>query len=263
MQCKTPEDAVPIIDDHILARLTSLAEMICSDDASFSTEQCEDFLDRILRQSTIVRPLPQKSQQRLQSYHLRPLSLAQLRHFCSSMPSDLNEFLAFLKQRTLPNDDALLDYLTETIVKILNDRSKLTDEQRQNFFSFVDKQAFGKKRYQPIYEAYQKSRINAEKLQPTAPAIDRSYLSQLLNSISRQEYQVRTRLPMNTLTLTLTFARPIWTSSPFWSKVFQPLIWNKHRSTSKSPVATCRRSFFSSPTLIFPMPRTRTFFVNA
>ncbi|CAF4226176.1 unnamed protein product, partial [Rotaria sordida] len=59
---RKPEDIIPIIDNHVLFRLISLIEIICSDTNTFSTEQLKELLDKFLHQSTSVRPLSNADQ---------------------------------------------------------------------------------------------------------------------------------------------------------------------------------------------------------
>ena len=160
--------------------------MICSDSNIFSIEQCKELLDKFLHQSTIVCPLSQVDQQRLISFYSRPISLNELKIHCLSIESDLNNFLSLLKNRQLLNTNETIDYLTETIINIFKNRQKFSNEKCHELKSLIQKQTFGKKRYQLINETYQKFRIN----QANAPSINPIILNQLLTNILLHDYQV-------------------------------------------------------------------------
>jgi len=168
----------------------SLVEIICSDTTTFSTEQCTELLNKFLHQSTIVRPLSHANQQRLTSYYSRPISLNELKTYCSSLQSDLNDFLSLLKNRIIANNDETFDFLTQTIVNIIKNRQKFSDEKCQELKSLIEKRNFGKKRYQLINEAYQNFRINKKNL----PSMNRIILNQLLTNILSHDYQVKKKI---------------------------------------------------------------------
>ncbi|CAF4624447.1 unnamed protein product, partial [Rotaria sp. Silwood2] len=180
------EDSIPIIDNHVLSRLISLVEMICSDTNTFSTEQQKELLDKFLHQSIIVRPLSNADQQRLTSYYSSPISLNELKAYCLSLKSDLNDFLSLLKHRSLMNNDEVYDFFTQTIINIFENRQKYSDTKCQELKNFLEKKALRKKRYRLINEAYGKFRLNKKNI----PTINRTILNQLLNNILLQDYQV-------------------------------------------------------------------------
>jgi len=161
--------------------------MICSDANTFSNEQCTELLDKFLHQSTIVRPLSNVDQQRLKSYYSRPISLNELQTHCSSLQSDLNDFLSVLKHRTLINNDEIFDLLTQTIVNIFENRQKFSNEKCQELKNLIEKKTFGKTRYRHINETYQKCRLNKKHL----PSLNPIILNQFLTDILRQDYQVK------------------------------------------------------------------------
>ncbi|CAF3890479.1 unnamed protein product, partial [Rotaria sordida] len=184
-QSRKLEDIIPIIDNHVLFRLISLIEMICSDTNTFSTEQLKELLDKFLHHSTIVRPLSNADQQRLTSYYSRPISLNDLKTSCLSLNSDLNDFLSLLKHRPLINNDELYDFLTQTIINIFENRQKYSNKKCQELKNLLDKKILGRKRYRLINEVYEKFRLNKKNL----PIINRTILNQLLNNILLQDYQ--------------------------------------------------------------------------
>ncbi|CAF3437622.1 unnamed protein product [Rotaria sp. Silwood1] len=184
-QSRKPEDIIPIIDNHVLSRLISLVEMVCSDTNTFSTEQLKELLDKFLHQSTIVRPLSNIDQQHLTSFYSRPISLNELKTYCLSTKLDLNDFLSLLKHRPLMNNNEVYDYFTQTIINIFENRQKYSNEQCQELKNFLEKKTLGKIRYRLINEAYEKFRLNKKIL----PTIDRTILNQLLNNILLQDYQ--------------------------------------------------------------------------
>ena len=175
-----------MIDNHVLSCLISLVEMVYSDTETFSTEQCTKLLDKFLYQSSIVRPLSHADQQRLMSYYSHPLSFNELKTLCSPLQSDLNDLLSLLKQRSLMNNDELLDFLTKTIVNIFENRYEFSDEKCQELKDLIEKKRIGKKRYRLINETYQKFRLN--KINPLI--INRTILNQLLNKILLYDDQV-------------------------------------------------------------------------
>ena len=190
-----------MIDNHILSCLISLAEMICSDTKTFSTEQCTELLDKFLYQSSIVRPLSHADQQRLLSYYSQPLSLNELKTLCSPLQSDLNDLLSSLKQRSLMNNDELLDFLTNIIVNIFENRQQFSDEKCQELKDLIEKKRIGKKRYRLINETFKKCRLN--KTNP--PTINRAILSQLLNRILLYDHQVNRNFLLNVRLLLISF----------------------------------------------------------
>ncbi|CAF3201556.1 unnamed protein product [Rotaria socialis] len=179
------EDTIPIIDNHVLSRLISLMETICTDTKTFSSEQLKELLDKFLYQSIIVRPLSNAEQQRLLSYYSFPISLNELKTYCSRTQLDLNDLLCLLKKRPLINNEELYDFLTQTIIQIFEDREKFSNEKCQELKIFVQKQILGKKRYRLINENYVKFRCNKKNL----PIINRTKLNELLNNILLQDYQ--------------------------------------------------------------------------
>ena len=184
------EDTIPIIDNHVLSRLISLVEMICTDTDTFTTKQCAELLDRFLYHSSIVRPLPQPDQNRLRTYYSRPISLNELKRHCSSISSDLNDLFSLLQNRTLSNNEIVFDFLTEAIVKIFQNRRKYSNEKCAELKSLIKKRIFGKKHNQLINESFQKFRMNKEDLPPINPTI----LNQLLTNILSHDYQVKPNL---------------------------------------------------------------------
>ena len=136
-----------MIDNHILSCLISLAEISCSDTKTFSTEQCTELLDKFLDQSSIVRPLSHADQQRLLSYYSHPLSLNELTSLCSPLKSELNDLLSLLKQRSLMNNDELLDFLTKIVENVFEIRHQFSDEKCQELKDLIEKKLIGKKRY--------------------------------------------------------------------------------------------------------------------
>ncbi len=162
--------------------------MICSDTDTFSMEQCKELLDKFLHQSSIVRPLPQPEQNRLTAFYSRPISLNELKKCCLTIPSDLNDFISLLKTRIMTNNDEIFDFLTEIIMKILQNRRKYSNNKCQELKSLIEKRIFGKKRYQLINEIYQKHRVNTTDLCPINPII----LNQFLTKILAHDYQVKT-----------------------------------------------------------------------
>ncbi|CAF0880501.1 unnamed protein product [Adineta steineri] len=179
------DDIIPIIDNHILLHLISLVEMICSDKNTFSNEQCTELLDKFLQQSSIVRPLSNADQQRLKSYYLRPISLIELKDLCSSISSDLNDFLCLLKSQTLRNNDEIYDYLTQTIVNIFENQRKYSNEKCRELKDLIEKKTFGSQRYHLINDSYQKFRLNKRNI----PLINPIILNNLLTNILSHDYQ--------------------------------------------------------------------------
>ncbi|CAF4619784.1 unnamed protein product, partial [Rotaria magnacalcarata] len=179
------EDTIPIIDNHVLSRLISLMETICTDIKTFSSEQIKELLNKFLYQSIIVRPLSNAEQQRLLSYYSCPISLNELKAYCSTTQLDLNDLLCLLKERPLMNNEELYDFLTQTIIKIFENREKFSNEKCEELKIFVEKRILGKKRYQLINENYVKFRFNKKNL----PIINRAKLNELLNNILLQDYQ--------------------------------------------------------------------------
>jgi hypothetical protein len=165
--------------------------MICSDSNTFSIEQCKELLDKMLHQSKIIRPLSNADQQRLTSYYSRPVSLNELKVICSSIQSDLNEFLSLLKQRTIMNNDKALDLITQTVVNIFENRRKFSNEKCEEIKIIFAKKLFSKKRYQLINDTYQKYRVNTKNLHQSKPLISPIILNQLLTNILLQDYQVK------------------------------------------------------------------------
>jgi hypothetical protein len=157
--------------------------MICSDTDTFSIEQCTELLNKFLHQSSIVRPLSQADQNRLTTYYSRPISLNELKKHCLIIQSDLNDFIFLLKNRIIPNNDEILDFLMEIIIKILQNRSKYSNDKCQELKSLIEKRIFQKKRYQLINEIYQKFRMNKIDLNPII-------LNQFLTKILVHDYQV-------------------------------------------------------------------------
>ena len=183
-------EIIPVIDNHVLARLIALAELISSDQKSFSTEQCHALLDIFLNRSKVVRPLSGGDQERLKSFYSHCLSLTELKTFCSSKSFDLLEFLSLLKQRTLVDDDELLDFLTSTFAKIFEDRRKYSNEHCRELKSFVEKKIFGKKRCQLLNEVYSKARSTPKALPTYELTVQPTVLNQLLTNILQQDHQV-------------------------------------------------------------------------
>lgn len=182
-----------MIDNHIVARLLSLVETICSDTEVFSTEQCTNLVNQFLHQSSIVRPLSQVDQNRLNSFSSRPISLPDLKTYCSSLNPDLNDFLSLLQNRIQTSNDAILDYLTEIIVNIFSNRAKYPDEKCGELRGLIEKKVFGKQRVQLINEADQKHRSMKKNLSP----VNRTILNQFLTNILSQDYQVKNRRKEN------------------------------------------------------------------
>ena len=141
-------DILPIIDSHVLSRLISLVETICSDHDGFSNEQCKELLDQFLDHSSIVRPIPSPEQNRLKALYVRPMSLNELKKFCSSSSSDfdLTTFLRFIKNESFVKNDEIYDYLTEIIGKIFRNRRKYSNENCEELKSLIDRRVFGKRR---------------------------------------------------------------------------------------------------------------------
>ena len=84
------DDIIPIIDNHVLLRLISLVEIICSDSKTFSNDQCTQLLDKFLQKSSLVRPLSNADQQRLQTCYTRPISLNDLKTLCSTIQPEFS-----------------------------------------------------------------------------------------------------------------------------------------------------------------------------
>ncbi len=160
--------------------------MICSDIDTFSIEQCTELLNKCLYQSTIIQPLSQVDKNRLNTYYSRPISLNELKILCSTISSDLNDFILLFKTRIFMKTDEIFDYLTETILNIFQNRRKYSYEKCQELKSLIEKPIFGKKRYQLINEAYQKFRINKK----DSPSINPIILNQFLTNILSNDYQV-------------------------------------------------------------------------
>ena len=195
------DEIIPVIDNHVLGRLISLAELISSAHQTFSTEQCHALLDAFLQHSRIVRPLSTADQQRLKSFYSHCLSLNELKAFCSSASFDLPGFLSLLKQRTLVTDEEVLDFLTPTITKIFEDRGKYSDEQCRELRAFVEKRIFGKKRTQLLNQVYLKARSNGQVPPTDVPKVQPTVLNQLLTNILRQDQQVLSTIDLLHLSL--------------------------------------------------------------
>lgn len=121
------------------------------------------------------------------SFYSRPLSLNELKTYCLTIPSDLNDLILLLKNRIIINTDETFDYLTEIILNIFENRRKYSNEKCEELKSIIEKKSFGKKRYQLINETYQKSRLNKK----TPPIINPTLLNQLLTNILLHDYQVK------------------------------------------------------------------------
>ena len=167
--------------------MISLVETICSDSEQFSHEQCKELLDQFLDHSSIVRPIPIVEQNRLKSFYSRPMSLNELKKFCSSSSLDMKTFFDLLKNETMVKNDEVFDYLTEFIGNIFQDRRKYSNELCVELKSLIDRRIFQKQRFRVLNELYQEFRVKKK----DCPSINPTILNQLFTRILAADQQIK------------------------------------------------------------------------
>lgn len=160
--------------------MISLVETICSDSEQFSHDQCKELLDQFLDHSSIVRPIPIVEQNRLKSFYSRPMSLNELKKFCSSSSLDMKIFLDLLKNETMVKNDEVFDYLTEFIANVFRNRRKYSNELCDELKSLIDKRIFQKQRFRILNEIYQEFRVKRKDCPPINPTILNQFFTRIL-----------------------------------------------------------------------------------
>lgn len=115
------------------------------------------------------------------------MSLYEMKKLCTSNPFDIEQFVSILEKRNFLTNEEMLDYLTQQIVEIFENRRKFSYEKCEELKSLIEKKTFGKQRCRLINESFEKHRSRRNIL----PLIDPTILNQLLTKILEKDHQVK------------------------------------------------------------------------